>query len=88
VILQKELRIPQAEPACGARPILELIRVVNEFPEGCPRYTARVIQGVQVGPSPAWLQRRLTAIGIASVNNVVDVTNYVMLECGTAVARL
>jgi phenylalanyl-tRNA synthetase beta chain len=82
VILQTELRIPTAQPACGSRAVHELIEVVNEFPDGCPRYTARIIQGVQVGPSPAWLQRRLAAIGIASVNNVVDVTNYVMMECG------
>lgn len=48
----------------------------------CPRYTARVIRGVKVGPSPSWLAKRLEAIGVATVNNVVDVTNYVMLECG------
>jgi phenylalanyl-tRNA synthetase beta chain len=48
----------------------------------CPRYTARVIRGVSVGPSPAWLVERLATLGVASVNNVVDVTNYVMFECG------
>ena len=48
----------------------------------CPFYTARLIRGVTVGPSPDWLVRRLEAVGVASVNNVVDVTNYVMLECG------
>ncbi len=49
---------------------------------GCPRYTARLIRGVRIGPSPAWLAARLEAIGLRSVNNVVDVTNYVMYECG------
>ncbi|MFO0922364.1 MAG: phenylalanine--tRNA ligase subunit beta [Pirellulales bacterium] len=58
------------------------IRVENQFPEGCPRYTARVIRGVKIGPSPEWMVRRLQAIGLKSINNVVDATNYVMMECG------
>ncbi|HQU42642.1 MAG TPA: phenylalanine--tRNA ligase subunit beta, partial [Pirellulales bacterium] len=48
----------------------------------CYRYTAGVVRGVKVGPSPAWLARRLATIGIAAINNVVDVTNYVLMECG------
>jgi phenylalanyl-tRNA synthetase beta chain len=48
----------------------------------CPHYTARVIRGVKIGPSPAWLIRRLEAVGQRAVNNVVDVTNYVMFELG------
>jgi phenylalanyl-tRNA synthetase beta chain len=48
----------------------------------CPLYTARVIRGVRVAPSPDWLTRRLEAVGIRPVNNIVDVTNYVMMECG------
>lgn len=62
---------------------------VNDFlsvdlknPEGCPRYTARVIRNLTVGPSPSWLVKRLEQVGLRSVNNVVDLTNYVMLECG------
>jgi phenylalanyl-tRNA synthetase beta chain len=51
-------------------------------PDGCPRFTASVIDGVQVGSSPTWMQRRLDAAGIRPINNVVDVTNYVMLEIG------
>ncbi len=46
----------------------------------CPRYTARVIRGVKVGPSPAWMVERLAAVGLRSINNVVDVTNYVLME--------
>jgi phenylalanyl-tRNA synthetase beta subunit/FtsZ-binding cell division protein ZapB len=56
--------------------------VVLEDPEGCPRYVARVIRGVKVGPSPEWLRRRLEAIGARSINNVVDATNYVLWEMG------
>lgn len=50
--------------------------------EACPLYTAHLIQGVKVGPSPAWLQRALQAVGLRPINNVVDVTNYVLLEVG------
>lgn len=51
-------------------------------PDLCPRYTARVVRGVKVGPSPAWLVKLLEGAGQRSVNNVVDVTNFVLLECG------
>jgi len=59
-----------------------LISVRLEDAELCPRYTARVIKGVKVGPSPDWLKSTLEKVGIRSISNVVDVTNYVMLECG------
>ena len=49
-------------------------------PELCPRYTGQVIKNVKIGPSPRWMQQRLTAAGIRPINNVVDITNYVMLE--------
>jgi phenylalanyl-tRNA synthetase beta chain len=57
-------------------------RVQIDSPELCGRYTARVLRGVKVGPSPAWLRHRLEALGQASINNVVDATNYVMIELG------
>jgi phenylalanyl-tRNA synthetase beta chain len=57
-------------------------RVDIEAPDLCGRYTARVLRGVKVQPSPEWLRRRLEAIGQNSINNVVDVTNYVMFELG------
>src|SRR6185369_10307814 len=51
-------------------------------PELCPRYSARLIKGVKIGPSPSWLVKRLEVMGQRSVNNVADITNYVMLELG------
>jgi phenylalanyl-tRNA synthetase beta chain len=63
-------------PASGA------IAVSIEAADLCPHYIARVIRGVKIGPSPAWMQKRLAAIGLRPINNVVDVTNYVMFELG------
>jgi phenylalanyl-tRNA synthetase beta chain len=60
------------------------VSVKIEVPELCGRFTARVIRGVKIQPSPAWLRERLEAAGVASINNVVDATNYVMLELGHA----
>ena len=65
-----------AEVASGAA------RVTIQSPEFCGRFTARVMRGVKVQPSPAWLRDRLVAMGQTSINNVVDATNYVMLELG------
>ena len=59
-----------------------LVAVRLEAPDLGPRYTARVIQGVRVGPSPDWLRNTLEKVGLRSINNVVDVTNFVMLETG------
>jgi phenylalanyl-tRNA synthetase beta chain len=60
----------------------DLVNVRIEDPGLCPRYTARVVKGVKIGPSPDWLRTILEKVGIRSINNVVDVTNYVMLETG------
>ncbi len=68
-------------PSSATR-VTELARVTLECPHLCPRYTARVVRGVKIGPSPNWLVARLTTIGIAAINNVVDITNYVLMECG------
>ena len=68
------------EIRASAPPISSAVRI--EDSELCPRYTARVIQGVKVGPSPEWLRDTLEKVGVRSISNVVDVTNYVMLETG------
>lgn len=59
-----------------------LAAVDIDDPVGCPRYVARVIDGVKVGPSPGWLRRRLQAVGVRPISNLVDVTNYVLFELG------
>jgi phenylalanyl-tRNA synthetase beta chain len=66
----------------AATPVSSAVRVRIEASTLCPHYTARLIRGVKIAPSPDWLVRRLEAVGQRSVNNVVDVTNYVMFELG------
>ena len=66
----------------SAEKAADATRVEIEAPDLCGRYTARVMRGVKVQPSPDWLRQRLEAIGQNSINNVVDVTNYVMFELG------
>src|SRR5271169_5773603 len=66
----------------SAAPVSQAASVVIETPELCSRFTARVIRGVKVQPSPDWLRQRLEALGHASINNVVDITNSVQLELG------
>ncbi len=63
-------------------PAAELVTVHIDAVKSCPRYSARVIQNVKIGPSPPWMKSRLEAVGIRSINNVVDVTNYTLMELG------
>ena len=60
----------------------DFVKTEIEDPDDCPRYTARVMTDVNVGPSPAWMRERLTTCGLQSINNIVDAANYVMLETG------
>jgi len=82
------LRLPEpmgqgtAVGAPRAEAAERLVAVRIEDAELCPRYTARVVRGVKVGPSPDWLRQTLEKVGIRSISNVVDVTNFVMLETG------
>lgn len=77
-----ELRLPPSDPAEVTRPASQDVRVSIEAPDACARYVARVLRGVRVGPSPDWLRARLEAAGMRAINNVVDVTNLVLLELG------
>ena len=78
------LRLPSIQYSVSRiqSPVAELVSVRVEDAELCPRYVARVIRGVKVGPSPDWLRSTLEKVGVRSISNVVDVTNYVMLEIG------
>ncbi|PTL80848.1 phenylalanine--tRNA ligase subunit beta [Vitiosangium sp. GDMCC 1.1324] len=77
-----QLRPPQPKLAESGAPASEKVKVRIEDPVRCPRYVARVIENVKIGPSPQWLQDRLKACGVRPISNVVDVTNYVLLEYG------
>ena len=66
--------------------VSDYIKVTVQDPKLCPRYTARVVKNVKIGPSPKWMQRCLAANGIRPINNLVDITNYVMEEIWTAYA--
>jgi len=82
VLQQSELRIPLPQLKTSDDLASKLLVIENHFEEACPRYIARLIRGVKIGPSPLWMQKRLIAIGVKPINNVVDATNYVMFECG------
>ncbi len=77
-----ELRLPSGVVDETGPPVDALASVRVDAPDDCPRFVARVITGVRIGPSPDWLKSRIEAAGIRSISNVVDVTNYVMLEMG------
>ena len=81
-LTKQTLRIPQSQLQEQGSPVTELVKVTVEDTELCPRYTARVVSNVTIGPSPDWMARRLLAAGLRPINNVVDVTNYVLLEFG------
>jgi phenylalanyl-tRNA synthetase beta chain len=82
VLWDSELKVPAAKPQATGPSVSKLTSVTIDCPDLCPRYTARVIRGVKIGPSPKWLADRLRTLGIAVINNVVDISNYVMMECG------
>lgn len=78
----RKLRIPRPDLHEQGVPTSELVRVKVEDTDLCPRYSARVISDVKIAPSPSWMGRRLLAAGMRPINNIVDITNYVMLEFG------
>ena len=75
------LHTPQVKGTDGTS-IAELLDVEIEDPTLCPRYTARMVRNVKIGPSPLWMRQRLRSSGVRPINNIVDITNYVMLEYG------
>ncbi len=82
VLYGSELKIPAYGISEIDEDVNSEISVRVDDPEKCPRYTARVLKGAKIGPSPEWMQKRLEAAGIRPISNVVDITNYVMLETG------
>ena len=78
----QSLQLPQVEVNEEGPPIDDMAKVIIANPAECPRYTARVIKGARVAQSPDWMQRRLVAAGARPINNIVDITNYVLLELG------
>lgn len=81
VLFDLPLTIPTAQPKHIAEKTSAVTSVEIQCPDLCSQYVARVIRGVKVGPSPEWLKQRLETLGERSVNNIVDITNYVLLEC-------
>ena len=79
---QKKFCPPVVEVKGNDEKASDYVKVTVEDPELCPRYCARVVKNVKIGPSPKWMQRCLASNGIRPINNLVDITNYVMEEFG------
>ena len=82
VLYDKDRRVPDPRPATSGAPVEQCTGVSILDEALCPRFTARVISGARVGESPWWMRKRLETIGVRPISNLVDVTNYVMFECG------
>ncbi len=79
---RREFHPPVVTPTGNAENVNDYIKVTVKDADLCPRYTARVVKNIKLGPSPEWMQRRLASVGIRPINNLVDITNYVMEEYG------
>lgn len=80
--LEKGIHLPETGYTQGNGNIADYVSVTVEDTNLCERYIARAVKNVKIGPSPAWMRERLTSAGIRSINNIVDITNFVMLETG------
>lgn len=78
----KEFHPPIVTETGNEEDVNDYIKVTVQDSELCPRYCARVVKNIKIGPSPKWMQRRLASVGIRPINNLVDITNYVMEEYG------
>ena len=78
----KEFQPPVVTKTGNAEDVNDYIKVTVKDIDLCPRYCARVVKNIKIGPSPKWMQRRLASVGIRPINNLVDITNYVMEEYG------
>lgn len=81
-LLDRKITLPAAEVKTGGDDVKKRIQISLNNKEMCPRYAGRGVWNVKVGPSPQWLKARIEAAGMTSINNIVDVTNFVMLEYG------
>ena len=79
---RKEFHPPVVTPTGNDEDVNDYVKVTVKDQELCPRYTARVVKNIKIGPSPEWMQRRLASVGIRPINTLVDITNYVMEEYG------
>ena len=79
---RKEFHPPVVTPTGNDEDVNDYIKVSVKDTDLCPRYCARVVKNIKIGPSPEWMQRRLASVGIRPINNLVDITNYVMEEYG------
>ena len=82
VTFGKPLKLRKPVVKGGHGNIAEMVDVEVENPELCPRYCARMVKNVKIGPSPKWMRERISAMGMRPINNLVDITNYVMMEYG------
>jgi phenylalanyl-tRNA synthetase beta chain len=81
-LLKKEIKVPNSEMSGTKSSQSGKIKVKVKAPDLAPRYMGRLIEGVKVGMSPDWLRRKIESVGLKSINNIVDVTNYILIELG------
>jgi phenylalanyl-tRNA synthetase beta chain len=81
-LVNQKIKIPAIKESKTGGKIDEMIKVSIENPDGCYRYCGKLVKNITIKPSPEWIQKKLIAVGLRPINNIVDITNFVMLECG------